>query len=216
MLVLLAMLTACVPQEDMQALQEENARLLMRVSKLDAIVEKERQQVKDLQADLAPLVSKGLLTVDVKDGRVTLSMRSDVLFAKGSADLSADGRDAVQQLARALSSRAPDRDFQVEGHTDNDPINTTQFPSNWYLGSARGIVVTEAMIAAGFPRTHVSAATYSDTHPVADNGSTNGQAQNRRIEIVLVPDVSDIYKRLEKGEGKGGKKGKGNKKKKDS
>ncbi len=211
MLALFLMLNACVPQEEYQALQEENARLLMRVEKLDAIVEKERQQVKDLREDLKPLVDRGFLSIDVTDGRVTLSLKSDVLFAKGSDTLSADGREAVQTLARALSRRTPDRDFQVEGHTDSDPINTPQFPSNWYLGASRGIVVTDAMIAAGFPRNHISAASYADTKPVESNSSASGQARNRRIEVVLVPDVSDIYKRLE-GNGGGGKKGKHKKK----
>lgn len=207
MLALFLMLNACVPQEEYQALQEENARLLMRVERLDAIVEKERQQVKDLREDLKPLIDRNLLTIEVNEGKVTLSLRSDVLFAKGSSELSADGREAVQSLARALGRRAPERDFQVEGHTDSDPINTPQFPNNWYLGAARGIVVTEAMIGAGFPRNHISAASYADTHPAAGNGSSGGQALNRRIEIVLVPDVSDIYKRLEgKGPGPGHKK----------
>lgn len=209
MFALFMMLNACVSMEEFQALQEENARLTMRVERLDAIVEKEREQVKDLREDLKPLVDRGLLTIEVNDGRVTLGLKSDVLFAKGSSELSADGRDAVQTLARALGHRAPDRDFQVEGHTDSDPIATAQFPDNWYLGAARGIVVTEAMISAGFPRNHISAASYADTRPAAGNGTSGGQALNRRIEIVLVPDVSDIYKRLE-GKGPGG----GHKKKK--
>ncbi len=210
-----ALILACVSQEEFQTLQEENARLVARVTRLDAIVDKERATVRELKEDLKPLVDKGLLTVEVENGRVTLGLKSDVLFQKGSAELSADGKDALQQLARALSRRSPDRDFQVEGHTDNDPINTPQFPNNWYLGAARGIVVTEAMIAAGFPRTKLSAASFGDTHPKADNNSAGGQAQNRRIEVVLVPDVSDIYKRLEKGDGpgkKGGGKKKGKKK----
>ncbi len=210
-----ALILACISQEEFQALQEENARLVARVTRLDAIVEKERTTVRELKEDLKPLVDKGLLTVEVENGRVTLGLKSDVLFQKGSAELSADGKDALQQLARALSRRSPDRDFQVEGHTDNDPINTPQFPNNWYLGAARGIVVTEAMVAAGFPRTKLSAATFGDTHPKGENSSAAGQAQNRRIEVVLVPDVSDIYKRLEKGDGpgkKGGGKKKGKKK----
>jgi chemotaxis protein MotB len=214
MLIFLAMMAGCISEEEFRSLQEENARLTARVARLDAIVEKEREAVKQLREDLKPLIDRGIVTVEVKDGRVQLGMKSDVLFTKGSAELSADGRDAVQQLAHALSRRAADRDFQVEGHTDNDPINTATFPNNWYLGAARGIVVTEAMIAAGMPRQHVSAASFADTHPVDSNNSATGQALNRRIDVVLVPDVSDIYKRLEKpmkGEGKG--KGKGKKKK---
>lgn len=214
MLVFLAMMAACVSEEEFRALQEENARLTARVARLDAIVDKEREAVRELREDLKPLIDRGIVTIEVKDGRVMLGLKSDVLFTKGSAELSADGKDAVQQLARALSRRTADRDFQVEGHTDNDPINTPAFPNNWYLGAARGIVVTEAMIAAGMPRQHVSAATFADTHPVDGNTTAAGQAQNRRIEVVLVPDVSDIYKRLEKPmKGDGTPKMKGKKKK---
>lgn len=213
MLIFLALMAACIPEEEFRALQEENARLTARVARLDAIVDKEREAVKELRQDLKPLIERGVISIEVKDGRVMLGMKSDVLFQKGSAELSADGRDAVQQLARALGQRTADRDFQVEGHTDNDPINTAAFPNNWYLGAARGIVVTEAMIAAGMPRHHVSAATFSDTHPVDGNTSAAGQALNRRIDVVLVPDVSDIYKRLEKPM-KGDGPGKGKKKKK--
>jgi chemotaxis protein MotB len=211
MLAIFAFLVGCVSEEELRALQEENARLTARVARLDAIVEKERETVRQLREDLKPLTDRGIVTIEVKEGRVLLGMKSDVLFAKGSADLSADGKDAVQQLARALSRRAADRDYQVEGHTDSDPINTPAFPNNWYLGAARGIVVTEAMIAAGMPRQHVSAASFADTHPVDSNNSAAGQALNRRIDVVLVPDVSDVYKRLEKpgpGEPKKGK-GKG-------
>ena len=216
MLSIVAFLIGCASQEELQSLQEENARLTARVARLDAIVDKERETVRELREDLKPLVDKGLLIIEVNEGRVTLALRSDVLFAKGSAELSADGKDTVQQLARALGRRSPDRDFQVEGHTDSDPINTAQFPNNWYLGAARGITVTEAMIAAGFPRNHLSAATYSDTRPSQSNANDGGQALNRRIEVVLVPDVSGIYKRLEKqGGGGGGGKGKGKGKDKD-
>lgn len=216
MLSIVAFLIGCASQEELQSLQEENARLTARVARLDAIVDKERETVRELREDLKPLVDKGLLIIEVNEGRVTLALRSDVLFAKGSAELSADGKDTVQQLARALGRRSPDRDFQVEGHTDSDPINTAQFPNNWYLGAARGITVTEAMIAAGFPRNHLSAATYADTRPSQSNANDGGQALNRRIEVVLVPDVSGIYKRLEKqGGGGGGGKGKGKGKGKD-
>lgn len=215
MLVLLAMLAGCVSEEELRALQEENARLTARVARLDAIVDKEREAVRELREDLKPLIDRGLVTIEIKEGRVILGLKSDVLFAKGSADLSADGKDAVQQLSRALSRRTADRDFQVEGHTDNDPINTAAFPNNWYLGAARGIVVAEAMIAAGMPRQNVSAGSFADTQPVESNNTASGQAANRRIEVTLVPDVSDIYKRLEKtGKSDDAPKGKGKGKKK--
>jgi chemotaxis protein MotB len=221
-MLLLAAFFACVSQADYDALMAENARLTQRVEKLDKQIDAQIQQVKELQEELKPLIDRGLLKIDLDHGRVTLSLSSDVLFASGSAALSNDGKDTVGQLARALARRASDTDFQVEGHTDSDPINTAEFPDNYYLGAARGIVVAEYMIAQGFPRQHLSASTYADTRPAATNATNQGQAWNRRIEVVLVPDMSELagYKRLEKslngesGGGKGeGKKGKGKKNK---
>lgn len=193
MLVLaFSLISACVPMADYEAVVAENGKLSARVEKLDAKIAKQVQQIKDLQEELKPLIDRGILRIEVNDGRVTLAMNSDVLFASGSAALSSDGRETVSLLARALSRRTPNTDFQVEGHTDSDPINTPEFPNNWYLGAARGIVVTEAMIAAGFPRANISAASYADVRPVGNNNSTSGQAVNRRIEVVLVPDLSEL------------------------
>lgn len=208
MLLILTLLTACVSQADYDAVVAENAKMSARLEKIDARMEKQMQDVRDLQADLKPLIDRGLLRVEMIDGRLTLQLASDILFEKGSADLSTDGKSAIGELARALSRRAGDRDFQVEGHTDSDPINTPQFPNNWYLGAARGITVAEHMVSQGFPRIHISAATYADTQPAASNGTNGGQAQNRRIEIVLVPDVGDIpgYRKLTNEGPKKGKK----------
>ena len=125
-------------------------------------------------------------------------MAADVLFASGSAVLSNSGRDNVAEIARILAKRVGDRDFQVEGHTDNEPINTPEFPNNWYLGAARAIAVTQVMINNGFPDDHISASSFADNSPVAPNASAAGKAQNRRIEIVLLPDLSDMpgYKKI--------------------
>jgi chemotaxis protein MotB len=89
-------------------------------------------------------------------------------------------------------SAIPDRKFQVEGHTDNVPIRTEQFPSNWELASARALTVLKTMVDAGMPAARVSAASFGDSKPAASNDSSDGKAQNRRIEIVVVPDLSTL------------------------
>ena len=86
----------------------------------------------------------------------------------------------------------PDRRFQVEGHTDNVPIKTAQYPSNWELASARAIAVTKALVDASLPADRVSAASYADYRPVSSNDTPEGRAANRRIEIVVVPDLSTL------------------------
>ena len=86
----------------------------------------------------------------------------------------------------------PDREYQVEGHTDDVPIATAQYPSNWELASGRALTVVRTMIEAGLGPERVSAASYGEYKPASDNDSDEGRAQNRRIEIVVVPDLSDL------------------------
>lgn len=195
---LLALLGGCVSQADLDKCQAENKALKDRIEKMDARAEAQLKAFKDLLNDFKPLIDKGLVKVEVVDGRITLAVASDVLFASGSAELSPAGRENVADIARILSKRVGDRDFQVEGHTDNEPINTPQFPNNWYLGAARAIAVTQVMINNGFPEDHISASSFGDNAPVAPNASAGGKAQNRRIEIVLLPDLSELpgYKKI--------------------
>jgi chemotaxis protein MotB len=194
------LLTGCVSQAKYAKVMEQNERLKNRIERMDARADAQVAQLRELVKDLQPLIDRKVLEVEFVEGRVTIGMASDVLFDSGSAELSAEGKARVADLTRALKRRAADHDFQVQGHTDNEPISTAQFPDNWHLGAARGIAVTKFMIAQGFPEDHVSAATYADTKPVESNNSAAGRAQNRRIEVVLLPDLSDLpgYERLTK------------------
>jgi chemotaxis protein MotB len=199
--VLVALLaTGCVSRAKYQKVVDQNERLKTRIEKMDARADAQLAQLRELVADLQPLIDRKVLEVEFVEGRVTIGMASDVLFPSGSAELSAEGRARLVELTRALKRRAAQHDFQVEGHTDDDPIATAQFPDNWHLGAARGIAVAQFMISQGFPEEHLSAATYADTKPVESNGSASGRALNRRIEVVLVPDLSDLpgYERLTK------------------
>lgn len=190
---------SCVPQAKYLALQDqmeqaraENARLRSRVEALEAKNRLRAQAYQELLADLKPLIDRGVLKVQMEGGRVVIGMASDVLFGSGSAELSPEGRETVLALARGLAVHGKDKEFQVEGHTDNTPINTPQFPSNWHLGAARALTVAQLMVEAGFPAKHLSAASFGAERPVASNGTAEGRAQNRRIEVVLLPDLSDI------------------------
>jgi len=138
--------------------------------------------------ELQPLVQKGILEVEDEDGRTTIGMRAEVLFPSGSADLSADGRDTIHQVGVALA-RNTSLNWQVEGHTDNQPIDTKEFPDNWHLGAARSLAVLEVLQNAGMSGDRLSAASFGEFTPVASNANEAGRAQNRRIEIVLLPEV---------------------------
>ncbi|MEZ4318525.1 MAG: OmpA family protein [Myxococcota bacterium] len=145
----------------------------------------------DLLARFKSLIDAGTLQVKIKDGRMVVAMATDVLFASGSATLSPDGKAALTSVTEILAS-IPDREFQVEGHTDNDPIATAQFPSNWTLASARALNVVDHMLKNGMAADRISGASFGEFRPVVANDTKENKAQNRRIEIVVVPDLSQL------------------------
>ena len=161
--------------------------------------EKRIQEFRDFVKKFKSLTDTGKLTVKIVNGQMVVTMSSDVLFASGSAHLSKAGTEAVEQVTTLLNS-VPDRKFQVEGFTDNVPIKTASFPSNWELASARALTVVKTMMEAGMPADRVSAASFGDTHPVQSNDTETGKKANRRIEIVVVPDLSTLpgYDELQK------------------
>ena len=206
-----------------QALAEEQARtgeLNGRVSELEANLERikgelaagkaalERQtaqsdarvaEYRRLLDRFKGLIDAGKLKVKVVDGRMMVELPSDILFASGKVDLSEDGAAAIREIAQVLAEMT-DRQFQVEGHTDNKPIRTRRFPNNWALAAGRAIAVASLMVEAGVQAKNVSAASYGESHPVGDNETDEGRTANRRIEIVLVPDFSSLpgFTELEK------------------
>jgi len=118
-------------------------------------------------------------------------LQSEVLFASGSATLEAEGRQQIARLAEILldiADRIPaevDWLLQIEGHTDNVPINTFEFPSNWELSTARAISVLRTFVELGLPQDRVAAAGYAEFQPIASNATPEGQRRNRRIELKL-------------------------------
>lgn len=148
-------------------------------------------EFKGLIARFQSLIDAGKLKVQIVDGRMVVVLSSDVLFGSGSARLSRDGKAAIAEVA-ALLADIPDRKFQIEGHTDNVPIHNATFPTNWELASARSITVLKTMLENGMAAERISAASFGDSKPVGDNETTEGRAMNRRIEIVVTPDLSTL------------------------
>jgi chemotaxis protein MotB len=159
------------------------------------------QEFEDLTKRFKKLTDSGTLSVQFIDGKMVVNLGSDVLFPSGSAKLSNNGLEALKEVTAQLKS-IPGKRYQVEGHTDNVPISTVTFPSNWELASTRAINVTRFMIESGMPTERVSAASFGDTSPRQNNDTPEGKAANRRIAIVVVPDLSSMpgYSELSKKE----------------
>ncbi len=178
-------------QQQMQASIAEMQQALAELEARKRAAEARVAQFKRLIERFKPLMDAGRLRVKIVEGRMVVELATDVLFASGSADLSEEGKAAIAEVSGLLAS-IPDRRFQVEGHTDNVPIQTRRFPSNWELAAGRAITVVKTMIEAGMPPERVSAASYGEYKPTNGNDSDEGRAANRRIEIVVVPDLSDL------------------------
>lgn len=137
------------------------------------------------------MIESGKLRVRIVRGRMVVELAENILFDSGRADLKQEGQAALTEVASVLASIA-DRDFQIAGHTDNIPIKSAKFPSNWHLSSARALTVAIYLADHGVPPVRLSAAGYADTQPAASNDTPEGRQQNRRIEIVLMPNLDEL------------------------
>ena len=111
-------------------------------------------------------------------------IRSELLFASGDAGLTPEGRALVDSLLPTFNL-AIDYNIVVEGHTDNAPISTERFPSNWELAAGRAGSVVRHLESRGLNPTRLRATGYADTRPLVPNTSAQGQRTNRRVELIL-------------------------------
>lgn len=131
---------------------------------------------------LAPEIAEGLVAVRDERNMSVVTIRGDGLFEPGSATISARYLPLIQRIADAL--KAVPGKVQVIGHTDNQPIRTARFPSNWHLSEERARMVSR-LLAQAVPSERLTAEGRADAEPIADNASAEGRSRNRRIEVTL-------------------------------
>jgi chemotaxis protein MotB len=152
---------------------------------------KRLQSFRDLSKKLEKMIDSGKLGVRVRDGRLVMRLPQDVLFPSGSAVLSREGELNIMEVAVILR-QFPDRRFMVAGHTDNQPVKDAGVKDNWELSMARALVVTRFLIEAKMKPENLVSAGYAEFDPIAKNATPEGRRENRRIEIILLPDLSDL------------------------
>lgn len=168
--------------------------LQRRLESLRAVEQEVRERnaiYEDVLARFRSMVDGGQLSVSISRGRMVIQLPQDILFASGSATLGNEGRQVISQVGSVLADFT-DRRFQVEGHTDNVPISTERFPSNWELSSARALAVVRLLVREGVQPDNVSGAAYGEYQPVASNDDRESRRRNRRIEIVMLPNLDVI------------------------
>ncbi|HEX9620182.1 MAG TPA: flagellar motor protein MotB, partial [Polyangiaceae bacterium] len=176
-----------------QALEEYKQRA--------AQLERIKSRFELLRDKLKKLVTLGL-KVEIRRNRMVIRLPGDVLFASGSDKLRDEGLkvlDAVADVIRNDKQLAA-RYFQVAGHTDNKPLAGGRFRDNWGLSAMRARQVLVYLVSpldtkgggGGLDGNRLHAAGYGDTDPVATNETDEGRQQNRRVEMVLMPDVEEM------------------------
>jgi flagellar motor protein MotB len=145
--------------------------------------------IKDIQGEiekaLAPEIQRHVVELNSRREGLVISLREIGFFESGSATLRSSSQDAIDRLAVILQDR--DELLRIEGHTDNVPIHTAQFHSNWELSTARATELIEMFITRyHFAPARLAAAGYAEYHPVDSNGTAEGKAHNRRVDIVVL------------------------------
>ena len=137
-----------------------------------------------LQHALSNLVQRKLVTVRRAHNYLEVEIQSDVLFASGVAVPDAQARATIAEIGAIL--RSEPNAVRVEGYTDDQPIHTLQFDSNWELSAARAASVVHVMIASGVAPSRLAVVGYGDQQPVADNATQAGRNANRRVLLVIL------------------------------
>jgi chemotaxis protein MotB len=161
------------------------------LKKAQAQAEERAAQFRKLVTQFKALTDSGKLQVEIRENRMIVRLGDKILFDPGKTDLKPEGKEALTQVTTVLKG-IPNRNFQVAGHTDNVPIKSKKFRSNWDLSTARAVEVVNFMIGAGLESKRVSAAGYAEQSPVVANDTPENMAKNRRIEITLVPNLDDL------------------------
>jgi chemotaxis protein MotB len=179
--------------ETQRALEEYKAR----AAQLEAI----KQRFEQLRDKLQKLTNLGL-KVQIRHNRMVISLPGDVLFASGQDQLRDEGKQVLGAVAEVIRKDAQlsARYFQIAGHTDNKPLSGGAFKDNWGLSAMRARQVLVYLVSpleakgggGGLDASHLHAAGYGETDPIADNNTDEGRQANRRVELVLMPDVSEM------------------------
>lgn len=191
----------------MSEMRQEIDRLEAKNNELEVAVESEKiarqARIAQMQSTYNELVEKmeaeierGEITISELQGKLTVNMVEKILFPSGSATIKKAGMKVLEKVGDIVKG-VEDKDIQVEGHTDNVPISSRlkdKFPSNWELSTARAATVVRFLRDLGIEGERLSAVGYGPFQPVATNNTADGQAQNRRIQIVLIPSKTRVEK----------------------
>jgi chemotaxis protein MotB len=189
-------------QTELQKLSDQLADREKRVHDLESLIARKDSAVAELKRKITDALTgfnSDELKVTQKDGKVYVSLSEKLLFKSGSFAVDEKGKSAIVKVAEVLN-KLTDVTIVVEGHTDNKQYSAArgEVKNNWDLSAMRAAAVTNIIVGEGhLAGTRVVAEGHSDYYPVASNDSAEGRSKNRRIELVLSPDLKEIFKILD-------------------
>jgi chemotaxis protein MotB len=172
-------------EKQQAALRSEVDNLQRQKSQLEAANQQTKSQYDGLVSNLNEEVKKGQLQVRQYKDMLTVEVAEQLFFDSGKAALKDSGKEVLKKVGEALKGYE-DKIIRVVGHTDNVPIATAQFPSNWELSAARATTVVRFLQASGIPPERLTASGRGEFSPIAPNDDAEGRRKNRRIEITLI------------------------------
>jgi len=188
--------------ERLNKLKNELNEKSSRVNELESKIAAQDANLKRLKDSLSKALyafeGKGL-TVEMKNGKVYVSMENKLLFNSGSWAVNKEGKIAVEELGKVLAQN-PEISILIEGHTDNDKITGNLgggIESNWDLSTKRATAIVNILETnSGIDKKNLTAAGRSEFAPISSNSTSEGKAKNRRIEVILTPKLDEISKML--------------------
>jgi chemotaxis protein MotB len=151
------------------------------------VTEQMKSIARDVKSAMSALEKQGQVRVTQSPRGITVEISASTLFASGEATLQPQSSNALASVAKVLADI--DNPIQVEGHTDNVPINVPAFPSNWELSSARAGSVVRLLVEQGVPPERLVAIGYADNKSIDSNDTPEGRARNRRVNVLILNKV---------------------------
>jgi len=168
------------------------------LAKLSLELEKQKEsesKFKETMDDLKKEIDDQRVKISQLNGVIKVQMENKILFPSGEAVVSEEGISVLTKVASSFS-RIKQKRFRIEGHTDNVPIKNSRFPSNWELSATRAANVLHVILKnEEIDATKFEIVGMGEYHPVAANDTPENKAQNRRIEILLIPDPNQVLKK---------------------
>jgi chemotaxis protein MotB len=164
------------------------------IEKIEEMIKETQEDAKDLANALQEQIRKGEIEVETRGRQIIVRIKEKGSFASGSAELSGSYLPLLEEMRDVLATK--EGAISIQGHTDNDPINTSRFRSNWELSTSRAVSVAHALFAGDILNPNrVEVSGFADTRPLVSNDTAEGRSKNRRVEIVIQQGLgSDMMK----------------------